>query len=64
MLGCSLLEKGNITKKKIILFLEVALGSQSDEVVVYAAIPNKYLSLFEKQILAFYHNAKIREVIG
>src|SRR3989344_2857701 len=42
--------------------LEVALGNQSDEVVVYAGIPNKYLSLFEKQILAFYHNAKIHEV--
>ena len=42
--------------------LEVALGNQSDEVVVYAAIPNKHLSLFEKQILAFYHNAKVREV--
>lgn len=42
--------------------LEVALGNQSDEVVVYASIPNKHLSLFEKQILAFYHNAKIREV--
>src|SRR6185436_4762885 len=34
----------------------------SDEVVVYAAIPNKHLSLFEKQILAFYHNAKVHEV--
>ena len=42
--------------------LEVALSNQSDEVVIYAAIPNKYLSLFEKQILAFYHDAKIREV--
>ncbi len=42
--------------------LEVALGNQSDEVVVYAAIPNKHLSLFEKQILAFYYNAKVREV--
>ncbi len=42
--------------------LEIALGNQSDEVVVYAGVPNEYLSLFEKQILAFYDNAKIIEV--
>ncbi|MCE9585515.1 type IV secretion system DNA-binding domain-containing protein [Candidatus Nomurabacteria bacterium] len=42
--------------------LEVALGNQSDEVVVYTAVPNKYISLFEKQVLAFYHDAKINEV--
>ena len=41
--------------------LEVALSVDTDEVVVYAAIPNKHISLFEKQVLAFYHNAKIRE---
>jgi len=49
-------------EKEIYFTLEVALGNQSDEVVVYAGIPNKHLTLFEKQILAFYHNAKIREV--
>ena len=49
-------------EKEIYFTLEVALSNQSDEVVVYAAIPNKHLSLFEKQILAFYHNAKIHEV--
>jgi len=48
--------------KEIYFTLEVALGNQSDEVVVYAGVPNKYISLLEKQILAFYHNAKIREV--
>ncbi|MEN9524364.1 MAG: hypothetical protein RL536_433, partial [Candidatus Parcubacteria bacterium] len=42
--------------------LEVALSHESDEVVVYAGIPNRHLSLFEKQILAFYHNAKVRVV--
>ena len=42
--------------------LEIALSSESDEVVVYASVPNKHLTLFEKQILAFYHNAKVREV--
>ncbi len=42
--------------------LEVAIGNESDEVIIYAGIPNKYISLFEKQVLAFYQNAKIREV--
>ena len=42
--------------------LEVALSSISDEVVVYAGVPNKYIPLFEKQILAFYHDAKVHEV--
>ncbi|MEK7564247.1 MAG: TraM recognition domain-containing protein [Patescibacteria group bacterium] len=41
--------------------LEVALSTDNDEVVIYAGIPNKHTSLFEKQVLAFYHNAKIRE---
>jgi len=53
-------EKKN--EKEIYFTLEVALSNQSDEVVIYAGIPNKHLSLFEKQILAFYHNAKIREI--
>ncbi len=50
-------------EKEIYFTLEVALGNESDEVVVYAGIPNKQLSLFEKQVLAFYHNAKIHEVM-
>lgn len=40
--------------------LEVALGGNTDEVVIYAGVPNKYIALFEKQVLAFYHNAKVR----
>ena len=54
------LDKNN--EKEIYFTLEVALGNESDEVVVYAGIPDKHLTLFEKQILAFYHNAKVREV--
>ncbi len=42
--------------------LEVGVSNTSDEVVVYAGIPNKHISLFEKQILAFYHDAKITEI--
>ena len=60
--GMQSISEGKSNAKEIYFTLEVALGNQSDEVVVYAGIPNKHLSLFEKQILAFYHNAKIREV--
>ncbi len=42
--------------------LEVALSNQSDEVVVYVSIPNQHITLFEKQVLAFYHHAKVNEV--
>lgn len=42
--------------------LEIALSEQTDEVIFYAAIPNSRCDLFEKQILAFYQKAKIREV--
>lgn len=59
--GMQSIASDRYNKKEIFFTLEVALSSQSDEVVVYAAIPNKFISLFEKQILAFYHNAKIRE---
>ncbi len=49
-------------KKENYFTLEVALGNQTDQVVIYAAVPNKYISLFEKQVLAFYHDAKVLEV--
>ena len=50
-------------EKEIYFALEVALGNQSDEVVIYASVPSKHVSLFEKQVLAFYHNAKVVEVV-
>ena len=49
-------------KKENYFTLEVALSNNTDQVVVYAAVPNKYISLFEKQVLAFYHDAKVHEV--
>lgn len=60
--GMQSISEGISNDKEIYFTLEVALGNQSDEVVVYAGVPNKYISLFEKQVLAFYHNAKIHEV--
>ena len=60
--GMHSISEGRNNERENYFTLEIALGSQSDEVVIYAGIPNKHLSLFEKQVLAFYHNAKIREV--
>jgi len=60
--GMNSISEGKNNEKENYFTLEVALGNQSDEVVVYAAVPNKHLSLFEKQVLAFYHDAKIHEV--
>ncbi len=60
--GMQSIGEGKYNEKENYFTLEVAFGNKSDEIIVYAAIPNKYLSLFEKQILAFYHNAKISEV--
>ena len=60
--GMQSIGEGKYNEKENYFTLEVALGNQNDEVVVYAAIPNKHLTLFEKQILAFYHDAKIRTV--
>ena len=60
--GMNSISEGKNNEKENYFTLEVALGNQGDEVIVYAGVPNKHLSLFEKQILAFYHNAKIREV--
>ncbi|OGI90369.1 hypothetical protein A2911_01780 [Candidatus Nomurabacteria bacterium RIFCSPLOWO2_01_FULL_40_15] len=60
--GMSSISEGKHNTEENYFTLEVALGNQNDEVVVYSAIPNKHLSLFEKQILAYYHNAKIIEI--
>ena len=60
--GMNSIAEGKNNSAENYFTLEVALSEASDEVVVYAGIPNKHLSLFEKQVLAFYHNAKIKEV--
>src|SRR3989344_5020604 len=50
------------TPPKITTSSEVALSNISDEVVIFGGVPNKHISLFEKQILSYYHGAKIQEV--
>ena len=60
--GMQSISEGKNNEKENYFTLEVALSNTSDEVIVFAAIPNKHISLFEKQVLSFYHDAKIREV--
>ncbi len=59
--GMHSISEGRNNDRESYFTLEIALGVDTDAVVVYAGIPNKHISLFEKQVLAFYHNAKIHE---
>jgi len=60
--GMQSISEGRNNERENYFTLEVAVSNQNEEVVIYAAIPNKHVSLFEKQVLAFYHNAKLHEV--
>lgn len=60
--GMHSISQGKNNKEENYFTLEIALSDESDEVIIYASIPNKHITLFEKQILAFYHNAKVSEV--
>lgn len=42
--------------------LEIAVKNKGAEIMFYAAVPNEKVDLFEKQILGFYQDAKVREV--
>lgn len=60
--GMDSISQGVNNKKENYFTLEIALSNDTDSVVIYAAVPNTHISLFEKQVLAFYHDAKIHEV--
>ncbi len=60
--GMQSISEGKNNERENYFTLEIALNHISDEVIIFAGIPNKHLSLFEKQILSFYHDAKIKEV--
>lgn len=60
--GMQSISEDKRNEKENYFTLEVALSNVQDEVVIYAGIPNKHLSLFEKQILSNYHDAKVRVV--
>ena len=60
--GMNSISEGKNNDRENYFTLEVALKNDSDQVVIYSAVPDRHLSLFEKQVLAFYHDAKIKEV--
>ncbi len=60
--GMQSISEGENNEKENYFALEVALSNDSDEVIIFAAVPNKHISLFEKQVLSFYHDAKVHEV--
>ncbi|HEV7423961.1 MAG TPA: TraM recognition domain-containing protein, partial [Candidatus Paceibacterota bacterium] len=60
--GMQSISTDKYNEKEIYFTLEIALSNESDEVIIYAGVPNKHTSLFEKQILAFYHDAKVHEI--
>ncbi len=60
--GMQSIATDRFNRDEIYFTLEIALSNQTDQVVVYAGVPNKHITLFEKQVLAFYHHAKVHEV--
>lgn len=62
--GMQSISEDKKNEKENYFTLEVALGNENDEVVIYVAIPNKHISLFEKLILANYQGAKVLEVLN
>ncbi len=60
--GMQSISEGKNNEKENYFTLEIALSNTSDEVIIFSAIPNRHISLFEKQVLSFYHDAKIHEV--
>lgn len=41
---------------------EIGLSNDSEEVIFYVSVGNKFAPLFEKQVLGLFHNAHIRKV--
>ncbi|MCX6702109.1 MAG: TraM recognition domain-containing protein [Candidatus Zambryskibacteria bacterium] len=48
--------------KKNYIVLEIANANGSDQFVFYVAVPDVHKSLFEKQIISVFHDAKLTEV--
>ena len=62
LLGMQSVSRGELNKDQQYYTLEIAVASGSNDLVIYVALPREKKQLLEKQILAFYHSAKIEEV--
>lgn len=60
--GMQTIAVGEENKYKQYFTIEIAVSHDSQEIVFYVSIPKERRTLLEKQILAFYRGAKIREV--
>ncbi len=61
LLGMQSISRGEQNKDKQYYTLEIANASDSNDLVIYVAVPREKRELLEKQVLAFYHSAKINE---
>ncbi len=62
LLGMQSISRGEYNKEKQYYTLEIANSSSSNDLVIYVSVPREKRDLLEKQVLAFYHSAKINEV--
>ncbi len=62
LLGMQSVSRGESNFEKQYYTLEIAVASGSNDLIIYVAMPRDKKELLEKQILAFYHEAKIEEV--
>lgn len=60
--GMQSVSRGEQNSDRQYYTLEIAIASGSNDLVIYCSIPKGKRELLEKQILAFYNNAKISEV--
>ncbi|MEZ4103173.1 MAG: DUF87 domain-containing protein [Candidatus Paceibacterota bacterium] len=61
LLGMQSISRGEYNKEKQYYTLEIANSADSNDLVIYVAVPREKKELLEKQVLAFYHSAKITE---
>ena len=62
--GMQTISLGEQNKFKQYFSLEIAVSNDSPEIVFYMSVPKDKKTLLEKQILAFYSDAKITEVFN
>jgi hypothetical protein len=61
LLGMQSISRGESNKEKQYYTLEIANSTYSNDLIIYVAVPREKKELLEKQVLAFYHSAKINE---
>lgn len=60
--GMQTISSGEQNSYKQYFTIEIAVSHDSPEIVLYVSIPKDRKTLLEKQVLSFYHNARVTEV--